>query len=236
VYQMNDTDKNTPLSVAVYGNLSSLASQTTFGSIMLQQIARFYTNEENLKISFTNAPLEPNLNAIAADSPDALTLYVNCVFAALWINGMVIIHVISERFDNFTYDTLMFKSGSVYTYFFTRYILDLIVHIWASACLLILPVCFGLHFDGFILPCALWALCNPLFMYAMTFLLVRDYKHHKKWLFGLYCAGMSNGLALINYSLPHWGTSLKIHDTLIGVCTFYFWLPSFDLTMSLVAI
>ena len=52
-----DLTLNEQLSIAVYGNLRSMAAQNVFGSVMLTQVAQFYTGKSDLQITFQNKPL-----------------------------------------------------------------------------------------------------------------------------------------------------------------------------------
>lgn len=63
VYNMPVDKATDQLAVAIYSNMSSVASPTTFGSTMLQQIARYYSGNPSFYIEFENVPVEPSVVA-----------------------------------------------------------------------------------------------------------------------------------------------------------------------------
>lgn len=75
--------------------------------------------------------------------------------------------MIASRFNNGFYNVLMMKSGEKQAYFWAIYIVDVTVHLMSMAIMLLLIYCFGFRIPNFWIPCLLFALANPLFIYVL---------------------------------------------------------------------
>lgn len=142
--------------------------------------------------------------------------------------------VVSNRFENRFYDTLMMKSGAPFTYLFTRYLKDILLHVWALLCIALIPLAFNLSFDGIALPGILWALSNPLFIYAFSYHFVRDRRVNSNILGGVFILLSSFILIYIDLALAIGFLNLTYYKVVLIISIFFIWMPSFNFLMSII--
>lgn len=130
----------------------------------------------------------------------------------------------------------MMKSGAPFTYFFTKYILDVLMHLFALVCVIWLPAAFGLHFEGLWVSGILWVISDPLFMHCWTYHLVREKRFKRKHFFGSYLSILTTCLVFINTALGYYSTTRIAHLTVLCTSLPLIWIPTFNLMMSIIAV
>ena len=160
-------------------------------------------------------------------------MFAMFIFLIIAIN-VGIFFVVSNRFENRFYDTLMMKSGAPVTYLFTRYLKDVFTHVWALLCIGLIPLAFNLSFDGIALPGLLWALSNPLFIYAFSYHFVRDRRVRAGVLTGFFILFSSIILIYIDLVLAIAFSNLAFYKIVLIISIFFIWMPSFNFLMSII--
>ena len=141
----------------------------------------------------------------------------------------------ASRFENKFYDTLMMKSGAPLTYFFTKYLIDLFLHLWGLSCLLLISALFGFHFEGVWLAGLLWILSNPLFLGCLVYYFVRTKGHSFSSVMAVYNMMQILSILFLTFTLNVYSTSLMWHKLVLGGSLLFAWMPTTNLLMALVS-
>lgn len=163
-------------------------------------------------------------------------MLITIEFFALLVLTNITFFTLNSRFENYFYDTLMMKSGAPITYFFSKYLFDVLIHTWALFCMVFIPSFFGLTFGDLWLPGWLWVFANPLFVYALSYHFVRDRKMPAKNLIIGFSTFAFVFIIYIQLFLNAYTATLVLYKVCLGTSILFCWIPSFNLLLAIIAV
>ena len=97
-------------------------------------------------MSFVNEPIKESKIVELEENPISLCTFLPLCYFWTSLLGLMISRKLTDRFTSKFYDTLMMKSGSPIIYLLSQYVVDVILHLWCAACLVLISLAFGLNF------------------------------------------------------------------------------------------
>lgn len=153
--------------MAVTGSLLSITAQNVFGSLIYNNIARYYTENENISIQFENKPLPKNVVlASFSSAPGQVGSYFVYIFGMV---TLVSTEVIASRFESGFYSLLMMKGGQRFLYALSVYLTDVVVHLIVCSIVLGITYFSGILMRGIWLAYVIFSLQNPIFIMVIVY-------------------------------------------------------------------
>lgn len=139
-----------------------------FGSVVLNQVAQFYTGQTDLQITFVNKPLQQSNQVFVQSNPYGTT-WGNFLLFPLMLVCYVSLNVVSSRFDNGYYNLLMHKGGEKAVYVLSLYLSDAVVTFAIVAYAQFFQILGGIQMNGIWLINLIFSLSNPIFIILIAY-------------------------------------------------------------------
>lgn len=223
------------MQVCAFGNLRSLSSQTTFGSLVLSSLATEIAGK-TVNLSFVNGPTDLNAEFSISQDPSLVGPYFTFMPIMIYLLVLFTTIRLGTQFHNGTYNQLMMKSGAPVSFFFAMYLVDIFIGLWVAINILLWPVIFGFHLPYYSIPTFLWVIVNPLFCYTMAYYFTRRKRVPPTSSIVIATIGYF-AFALVTPALSiFYSLSSGLNAACIIFALLFFWMPMSNLAWSAIAI